>query len=314
MAVNCSDMEEKMHYRARQQVIQALKQQAQKVQGLPETAFYEGNGQGGQKGAFTLRSVPDNLFAIPARRHLAEFAAGRNVWEGMAYLGSSTAMLYNMLGNETIQMPDGEYRIFFRQRLHTLNRKNACTTVDAILLSEYEKSAVCMSAKLLEWFSYQVNPLRDTFLHYGNYGEPAAAECFVEAFRQLIPFYERDAYEHVGSLKLYDGFFVLRQLLALYHAICEKRFFPIEKLNYISIYWRPLHPALLGSQGIKLGTAAGRMEREAELFLEQLEPVIMLFRETLDVKLQVQLMHMWEFLEETGADAARRAWMKRYEI
>lgn len=303
-----------MHYRARQRVIQALKQQTQKVQGLPETAFYEGNEQGGQKGAFSLRSVPDNLFAMPVKQHLTEFTAGRNVWDGITYLGSSAAMLYNMLGNEVVQLPEGTHRIFYRQRLRTLNRKNACTTVDAILLSENEKSAVCMSAKLLEWFSYQVNPLRDTFLHYGNYGEPVAAECFVEAFRRLIPFYQRDAYEHMGSLKLYDGFFVLRQLLALYHAICENRFYPIEELNYISIYWRPLHPARLGSHGIKLGTAAGRMEQEAELFSEQIESVIMLFEKTLDVKLQIRLMHVWEFLEETGADAARRAWMKRYEI
>lgn len=303
-----------MHYRARRQVIQALKQQAKIIQRLPETAFCEGNGQGGQKGAFTLRSFSDNLFTIPARRHLAEFTAGRNVWDGMAYLGSSAAMLYNMLGNEAVQLSDGAYRIFYRQRLRALNRKNACTTVDAILLSENERSAVCMSAKLLEWFSYQVNPLRDTFLHYGNYGEPAAAECFVEAFRRLIPFYQSDAYEHVGSLKLYDGFFVLRQLLALYHGICANGFYPIERLDYISIYWRPMHPAILGSQGIKLGTAAGRMEREAALFSEQIAPVILLFEKTLDVKLQIRLMHVWEFLEETGADVARQAWMKRYEL
>lgn len=309
-----------MYYRVRRQVIEALKRQAQSVNGLTEKDFFEGSAQGGLKGCYSLRNISDNLSEPMNDRHMNEFAAGKSRKASLGFLGSSYAMLYNLLGNCIASVDGQSYRIFYKQRLRALKSKNAYTSLDAVLLSLDGSACICIEAKLAEWFVFQVNPLKDTFLHSENYYEPQAAESFMDAFRMLVPYFQRDSYEHFGCLKQYDGFLVLRQLLALYHTICEAQrrsvyaFGNIRTLIYENIYWHAEDLTCYGGYGMKIEQARKRMEQEETLFRELTERIVLLYRETLDIDLQLHLSEHREFSGRIGLSDEKRMWLKRYHL
>lgn len=309
-----------MYYRIRRQVIDALKRKAQAANGLTEEAFYKGNAQGGLEGCYTLRNVNDNLSEPMDDRHLAEFSAGRSREASLRFLGSSYAMLYNLLGNRFVSVDGKRYRIFYKQRLRALKSKNAYTSLDALLLSEDGGVCICMEAKLIEWFVFKVNPLRDTFLHSKNYHESQAAESFMDAFRILVPYYQSDSYEHIGCLKQYDGFLVLRQLLALYHTIWEEQrrsahaLGDIHRLIYENIYWHAEDLTCYGSYGGKIERAKKRMEQEEALFRELSEQIVCLFRETLNIELQLRICEHRQFMKRLALPEEKRIWLERYNL
>ncbi len=321
-----------MYYRAWRKVLEHIKQRFMDETGLTEQDFFcEGEIDAIQE-TFYLRDMKNNLIAEPSPVHQKEFSSGKSVLSTFRYLASSYAMAFNLLGNNAVRLIGnrhgilpGTYRITYKKTLRALKSKNAFVTIDGALFSEDGTSCLCMEMKMLEWFVFKVNPIKDTFMEADNYYFPDTAPVFIETIQMLVPFLNRDGWEHFGSFQNCDEFLIMRQLLGIYNVLrMEKESRKetgqadekpgLKQLTLASVYWSAKNPDCYGHYRERILKAEKQMKNEMRFLREIIQPVRDLFEDTLGVALQVIAIDHRELLAMLDKTPEERRWLERYEI
>lgn len=323
-----------MYYRAWSIILTNMKNQFMEETGLKENAFCCKNEIHHTQEPYCLRNARDNLIQNMDPVHMQEFSAGKSVVEDLSYLASSYAMTFNFLGNRQVKFLSNSYGIYpgkfhieYKKTFRALQSKNAFVSVDACMFSETEASCVCLEMKLLEWFVFKINPIKDNFMESKNYFYGDTAKVFMDVIQLLIPYLDRDGWEHLGSFQYCDGFLVLRQALGLYNVIRLakergeknlfseiKRFRKVRHLTLTTVYWYAQNPGSYGTYRERILKAEQQLHKEVGFLREIMEPIVDLFAETLGVDLQLLSIDYKSFLQ--CLDKTKEEWraLSRYDI
>lgn len=323
-----------VYYRAWRRVLDHIKRRLLEETELTEEDFFKENEIDVIQETFYLRDMQNNLLRRMDPVHKKEFASGKSAISNLRYIASSYAMTFNFLGNKTVkvlentcQLLPGVYHIAYKRILRALKSKNAFASIDAFLLSEDENACICMETKMLEWFVFKINPIKDTYMAPENYFFRDTAPVFIWAIQLMVPFLNRDEWEHFGAFQNYDGFLLMRQILGMYNLIRMARegrlngdqeeiekLKNISHLTFVSVYWSAVNSKIYGSYETRILAAEEQMKTEVLFLQEIIAPVKELFRESLHIKLQVVNLHYKELLKILEKTEEERRMLERYDV
>lgn len=149
----------------------------------------------------------------------------------MASIASSSAMTFNLLGNETATiltndvLPHGTYNVQYEKQMYTVKKGSSPANLDAFLSNEQNKTAIFCEMKMLEWLG---NPscLKEAYLNkdyyfaadYANIGYPVDAyQTFNEIIEKLIDRNKLTKAGYHSIFKRYDVWQMLKHLLSIYN-------------------------------------------------------------------------------------------------
>ena len=242
---------------------------------------YECESTGLEAGArqFYTLELSDNLVRPMAERHRKEYAqgSGGELEDKMRALRSSSAMAFNVLGNETFTvrgphahrndtLEPGCYRVTYEVQLPTL-RRGIPANLDALL--ENGHRTVACEMKFLEWVSAHPRPLKDAYHRREAYRHDRAADVFVPIALQL---------EKHGFAR-YDYAQMFKHALALFNACAEEKLTVAGNLELLNVIWEPpQHSTTLTDDDLhSLDHASKQERREFEWFAKDMQPVVELF-------------------------------------
>lgn len=329
-----------MYYRAWNTILTSIKERFLEHTGLSEEAFCKENDLGCAQETFYLRKVEDNLIQAMDPIHLQEFSQGKSMAMNLCYLASSYAMTFNFLGNRQVTfrrsgsgMTAGTYGIAYKQCFRALKSKNAFVTADACLFSEDGQSGICLEMKMVEWVVFKINPIKDNFLVSDNYFYPDTAKIFIDTLELMVPYLNRDEWEHWCCFQNCDGFLLLRQILGLYNRIrmakeqqvvgtlllgesdqTLEKYRNLKELTMTTVYWYAQNADRYGIYRERILRAEENLREEVSFLWEVLEPVRKLFRDTLGVRLQIQNMDYRKFLDSMEKTQEERCLLGRYDV
>ena len=149
----------------------------------------------------------------------------------MASIASSSAMTFNLLGNEPATiltndvLPHGTYNVQYEKQMYTVNKGSNPANLDAFLSNESDKTAIFCEMKMLEWLG---NPscLKEAYLNknyyfaadYANIGYPIDAYLtFNDVIAQLMDRNKLTKAGYCSIFKRYDVWQMLKHLLSIYN-------------------------------------------------------------------------------------------------
>lgn len=199
---------------------------------------YSGSAFGARQ--FYVRDLTDNLIRPMDERHRLEFSrgSGKELEDKMRALRSSSAMTFNVLGNESFAvralsesrveaLPPGRYYVTYEYQIPTL-RRGLPANLDALLHDDEGRIVAC-EFKFLEWVLGAPKPLRPAYINRARYRHAHAAEVFVPLAKDL----ESLGFERLDYAQLF------KHALALYNACAEGRLSHARTLTLLNVVWEP---------------------------------------------------------------------------
>lgn len=166
----------------------------------------------------------------------------------MASIASSSAMTFNLLGNEpsTILtddiLPRGTYDVQYEKQMYTVKKGSNPANLDAFLSNEKDKTAIFCEMKMLEWLG---NPsyLKEAYLNSryyftpdnSNIGHPIDAyKTFNDVIEQLIDRNKLTKAGYGSIFKRYDVWQMIKHLLSIYNYTSYATQDAVNKFSSIS--------------------------------------------------------------------------------
>lgn len=185
---------------------------------------------------FYYADYKDNLIHPMVEKHFREYNAadgGEMEAKGdrpakMASIASSSAMTFNLLGNEKIVMKQGQgfaagtYDISYEKQMHTLNIGSNPANLDAFLANEAAGEAIFCEMKMMEWLG-KPGALKAAYLDAKSYFCEDAFKVFSAIAKALrsaeVP--NKDGM-YPSIFAQYDGWQMFKHTLAIYNATAHK--------------------------------------------------------------------------------------------
>ena len=192
---------------------------------------------------FYYSDYTDNLLYPMAPRHQQEYGDGNGgelEAKGsrppkMASMASSSAMTFNLLGNDSVTVKDGygfapgSYRIEYEKKLPTLNTRSTPANLDAFLCNEETGEAIFCEMKMMEWLA-QPGALKAAYRREHNYYSKDAFPVFEHLIENLKTG-ETAQGDCEAAFSRYDAWQMMKHTLAIYNATSEKTKDGIERRN-----------------------------------------------------------------------------------
>lgn len=219
--------------------------------------------------------------------------SGNELQDKMRALKSSSAMTYNLLGNnDNITLIKdkticaGIYSVEYEKQFNTLKTslRGKPANLDAFLYCGDNEQAIACEMKMTEWIFNRPGKLRSAYLNESNYEDKASAKVFIDIAQKLIVLSAIDSQNPLGEkqypcvLKQYDGFQMFKHMLACYN-YCRKQEIPIKKLSLVNCVWEiPFIGTLSTHSSEKYKKQEIIEHKEFEAFYDIMQPVKQLFK------------------------------------
>lgn len=235
----------------------------------------------------------------------------------MKVLRSSSAMTYNILGNDSINffgdchIGKGKYSITYEEKFRTLNPtlKGMPANLDAFLYCDETKEAVACEMKMGEWILNSPSKLKETYLHSNNYIDSKNAHVFVQIAKSLIKSSNKDEYN--SCFNTYDAFQMLKHSIALYNA-CYKKERDIKKLTLVNCVWEPDFIDDFSTLSHKRYNLSLKNEHaEFNVFYKSMQPVKSLFN-AIGVEFDICYYSLSNFIKIVKLSEERKVYLRRY--
>ena len=276
---------------------------------------------------FYFENLADNLFEPMTPGVLSQYSngSGNELEDKMKALRSSSAMTYNLLGNDDIVLYGNsrlgavKYSLQYEWQGHTLKAglRGQPANIDAILVCKDTGEIIAAEMKMSEWIFNSSGKLKSVYLNCENYDDKEAGALFTEIANALIKpvsDYETDPQnqtEYLPFLTRYDGFQMFKHSVALYNACKEKRMC-CKKLTLVNCVWEPNFPDKLSESAKEKYTVALSIEHsEFNVFYFEMQPVKNLFR-TLGIDFDIQYYSLSDFAKNITLSEQRSAYLQRY--
>jgi len=273
---------------------------------------------------FYYQNYADNLLYPMNSRHQREYGEGSGgelEAKGtrpakMASIVSSSAMTFNLLGNEQIVVKpeqifaEGAYRVEYEKKLPTLNKRSSPANLDAYLCHTEKQEAIFCEMKMMEWLNAPP-PLKDAYRHPEAYFHLEAGEVFCDLIGQLMdtcPAEQTDNYH--SRFEQYDAWQMLKHALAIYNATSLEAKEKMEKqLPGVSVAGQfkkitlanvvfEMDSNLIKEEKLRkrYQDALDREHAEADAFIKTVEkPIADLFRRYCDVDFKILYLPVSDF-------------------
>lgn len=187
-----------------------------------------------EKHQFYYKCYEDNLVRGMVKQHIDEYGRGNGgelLPNGdkpakMASIASSSAMTFNILGNESVNIIRGDkfshgvYDVQYEKQMYTLNQGSNPANLDAFLVNRQTREAIFCEMKMLEW----LNPpgaLKPAYFDDSLYFNKASFPVFSKIIEDLR---KPDTYNSEGSIiskfSRYDAWQMLKHTMAIYNYTC----------------------------------------------------------------------------------------------
>lgn len=271
--------------------------------------------------AYYLANINDNLFEkMSAKTRKAYVGGNGKELEGkMCALRSSSAMTFNLLGNNPVsfsgdnRIAKGTYSNTFEVPFYTLKREvsNHPANLDAYM--ECGKEAIACEMKMMEWFS-SPGKLKEAYTNPDNYDIPKTeATKFVSFAQSLMEDRTKaDSDKFACKFNNYDAFQMFKHTLALFTA-CKKGEIKPERLTLVNCVWELSDTKFLSdkdkSRYDKLHT---KEISEFAHFKAEAKPIIELFKSAFNIDFDIEYYSMRDFAALIDMRDARRKYLERY--
>jgi hypothetical protein len=250
----------------------------------------------------------------------------------MASVASSSAMTFNLLGNETARicpgtdLPHGKYEIGYEKQMYTLNLGSSPANLDVFLSNEADKTAIFCEMKLLEW----LNPpgtLKASYFNPKYYFAsddtvvPAPVDAFT-VFQKIIDQMK------AADFHRYDAWQMFKHLLAIYNYTSFTTKETVEGFRNIPSLAGKYHRIILANvvnefpperiEDAKTKTeyisALEEEQKEAACFAELIRcsEISRLFESNCHADIEVKYMSAKGFAACLDMPQAKRNYLKRY--
>lgn len=249
---------------------------------------------------FYLKDLNDNLVRIMAEQHIEEYSrgSGSELDDKMKALRSSSAMTFNIVGNEACKIahnPKGsssiqpdEYQIEYERQLPTL-KSGLPANLDAFLTSENGQTIAC-EMKMLEWLTSSPAPLKEKYIEASNYIHYDMADVFISIASKLNELQERESvFDH------YDFSQMFKHSLALYNYCRASE--NVSSMTLANCVWEPPQNYKLSVETLNWINDAVEKERLGfARFLETMQPIVQLFEDELGIPFSVEYIPAAELI------------------
>jgi hypothetical protein len=273
---------------------------------------------------FYLDDYNKNLIRKMSVNHYQEFLVGNGQEfddnekpAKMKSLHSSSAMTFNILGNDSIEIlpnqsgiKDGVYSVQFEKKLPTLKKSNAPANLDACLLHEDKTSVVFCEMKMFEWFDK--NRKMDVAPAYHNvlrYYDTDAFSVFNEVFKQLV----------VSGIVRYDVLQMMKHTLGIYNILFKSKmsdgeFSKVDSVTLLNCVWEVTKPDSLGKSKKQYMVMIREEHNGFAEFYNLYQPIVKLFKMRLQIDLRLLYINHHDFIALIKKSSVEMNYLKRYEI
>ncbi|MPM24357.1 hypothetical protein SDC9_70839 [bioreactor metagenome] len=299
-------------------ILSLLKKQFEKEVGKRQFQLEE-SGTSVSPRQFYLENLSDNLFDTMSEktRSCYEKGSGNELKDKMLAIRSSSAMTYNLLGNDNVNLlgdchiGTGEYNITYEEKFTTLNEasKGTPANLDAFLYCDETKEAIACEMKMGEWIFNAPSKLKEAYLHSNKYIDSKNAQVFVQIAKSLIK--SSNKYGYNSCFNTYDVFQMLKHSIALYNA-CYKKERDIKKLTLVNCVWEPdFIDSLSDSSQKKYSGALKNEHDEFHVFYKSMQPAKALFN-AIGVKFDICYYSLSDFAKIMELSEERKVYLRRY--
>lgn len=268
------------------------------------------------------------------KEHQAQYARGAggelesqgkgNKPPKMASLRSSSAMTYNILGNDEVKiktncfgLSEGNYRIEYEKQIYPL-KSGMPANLDAFLVSG--DHAVFCEMKMMEWICNTPGVLRSAYKDSSNYFPSSKNKRYAETFIKIIYLLEAEMAQSFNGrkksplhFKRYDAWQMLKHALAIYHYLSDKKFTHITLLNVVFEPSEDIFSTEGKRQYLKM---LQEEHQEFQRFLNIIEhsELYHMFKEDCGVDFSIKYISAADFIECLEKTSEEREYLNRYQL
>lgn len=280
-----------------------------------------GNGKGRTRKLYYLNNLDDNLFEPMSDVHKTEYSNGSGgelEWK-MSSIRSSSAMTFNLLGNERVVIENGdlagEYDVEYEYQLPTLQNNPHPANLDAYLRGA-ETDIFC-EMKMLEWLNTPHHALRDAYrLGEGYFLTDEDMSKFTDLFQYLARICIRGKgrkSEWISDGR-YDSLQMAKHLLAIYNKVVLNPDYRPKRIVLLNCVWEMTNPEKLGKYESKylemLDEEHGGFRKFREVALAAIAPLF----EAEGIQLDISYIAVPELIESMELDPEHERYLSRYIV
>ena len=219
---------------------------------------------------FKLKEMTKNFYHKMSDKTKLEYknGDGNELEDGkMNMIRSSSAMIYNLLGNDDVKLkantyfPSGVYKKEFEKKLKTVKRSPKKANLDAWLYTD--NCEIFIESKCLEWLQNCNKPLNQA------YSKDTTRYYFQET---------SELFRKIGSeikLSQYDSSQMFRHTLAIYNYLKnQKNQVTKKKIYLVNVVWEPDEKELPEDIRATYRNQVKLEQSEFDLFHKKMEPII----------------------------------------
>lgn len=292
---------------------------------------------------FYFQHYKDNLVVPMADKHYKEYKVadgGEMEPKGkkpakMASLTSSSAMTFNILGNNSTIMKAGQpfasgpYEISYEKQMYTLNKGSNPANLDAFLSNESVGEAIFCEMKMMEWLGTP-NPLKEAYYNRNYYFDAGSFDGvfskIIEALRKSDIPNAKNAYPSI--FKQYDAWQMFKHTLAIYNATSNTTVAALSaktgsmagrynKITLANVVFE-MDLSMIADEGLmaRYSEALELEHREAKVFVEtMLAPengLVELFKQDCGIDFDIQYIPVNSFVSMFDKSEAEILALRRY--
>lgn len=259
---------------------------------------------------FYLRDLEDNLVRPMDEAHVVEYSrgSGSELDDKMKALRSSSAMTFNILGNQRCETRNAEgafasnsYDIAYEYQLPTL-KHGMPANLDAMLRGGHGDMVAC-EMKMLEWLTSTPAKLKDRYLERAGYIFEDSALTFVDVAATL---------NASSRFACYDFAQMFKHTLALYNATRSGKL-QAERLVLLNCVWEPPESYGLSDEAAEWVIRQTSQEHSGfQEFKRIMKPIEDLFAHELDAGFSIEYLTASELIDKLTYPEKELMRLKRY--
>ena len=300
-------------------VLSAIKTQWQNAN--PDKVMYYDKAMNSDKRIYYFAKLEDNLIKNMSPSTEANFLSGSgNELKGkMKAIYSSSAMTYNLLGNDSLYMKNnnysitkGKFDIIYERKVSPLKLGNPAN-LDACLINDDE--IIFFEMKMTEWLFNKPSQISASYFKADNYFDKGSFMAFRDMAKALRVEREDGLAKYQCKFKHYDAFQMFKHILGIYNEACfQKKISNTPKIKLINCIWTINDVSFFDGQ-MDLYHQYKDIEdfeqSEFEQFKDSASKVINLFREQ-DIKFDILLISVKDLISILVKDEFELISLRRY--
>jgi len=249
-------------------------------------------------------------------------ADGNELKSNMKALKSSSAMTYNLIGNDSIRVKTNAfqpdlYSVTYEKKLDTIKNNSRKANLDVFLKGKNE--LIFCEMKMTEWLFNNHKKLGKSYLIKGNYYYENSYQAFIKCIEEIGVCKEakdvlesKDKDEVKCKFQRYDAFQMLKHIMAIYNYARQNSKKIPSKITLVNCVWHLPDSEILPEPYMSKYREKEKLEKEEfKEFYKSTESVRKLF-DDINIKFDIKSMDAKEFISNFEKTPEQLDYLMRY--